>query len=379
MLFEEGTIEIINGTYQYHYFIKDHLGNTRVVCKPAFIGTSLQTTPTVVQRNDYYPFGMLHGGLPAQEQEVTDNHYLYNGKETQARKFTNNGIEAYTNLNWLYFGFRFYDPTIGRFPSLDPLADKFAWVSPYNYAENSPVANIDLWGLQKLDYKTHFAINQGNPVSASLSYFKDFLHDFMSGGTLPQKAIPDYVPVDNLTRDVSNAPYQMEKKVEGTIKNVERVLTSPPDEFSVNIEVQASGNLLKAVGFTNKYSSELYGARFSYFLTDFKGRDARYFDYAGPISTVKDKLSLNAKLFFEVRWYQGNVDLKDPFFGGTLTLSHKNSLYGQAEFLTQPFYGGSMFHLRGGSSFGTDILTKNALNVNLGLYQILNSQDYYYE
>ncbi len=42
-----------------------------------------------------------------------------------------------------------YDPVLGRFPSLDPKADAFAWVSPYNYAENEPVGSIDLWGLQR--------------------------------------------------------------------------------------------------------------------------------------------------------------------------------------------------------------------------------------
>jgi hypothetical protein len=37
---------------------------------------------------------------------------------------------------------------VGRFPSLDPKADAFPFVSPYNYAENRPIDCIDLWGLQ---------------------------------------------------------------------------------------------------------------------------------------------------------------------------------------------------------------------------------------
>ena len=47
------------------------------------------------------------------------------------------------------YGARWYDPVIGRFTGVDPAADQFPWVSTYNYAENEPVANIDLWGLQK--------------------------------------------------------------------------------------------------------------------------------------------------------------------------------------------------------------------------------------
>jgi hypothetical protein len=41
---------------------------------------------------------------------------------------------------------------------VDPISDEFAFVSVYNYAENSPIGNIDLWGLQKLDYITSFRI-----------------------------------------------------------------------------------------------------------------------------------------------------------------------------------------------------------------------------
>jgi len=45
-----------------------------------------------------------------------------------------------------------YDAAIGRFPTIDPIADQFPHVSPYNYAENEPIANIDLHGLQKAHY-----------------------------------------------------------------------------------------------------------------------------------------------------------------------------------------------------------------------------------
>ncbi|MGK0175559.1 MAG: RHS repeat-associated protein, partial [Ulvibacter sp.] len=94
----------------------------------------------IIQRNHYYSFGMrvdapyfMLSGKPRAD-------YLYNGKE----------LDEELGLNWLSFGFREYDPAIGRFPSVDPIADEFAHVSGFNYAENSPIANIDLWGLQAM-------------------------------------------------------------------------------------------------------------------------------------------------------------------------------------------------------------------------------------
>jgi uncharacterized protein RhaS with RHS repeats len=46
------------------------------------------------------------------------------------------------------YGARWYDPAVGRFIGVDPIADQFAHLSVYNYASNDPVKNIDLHGLQ---------------------------------------------------------------------------------------------------------------------------------------------------------------------------------------------------------------------------------------
>jgi len=51
--------------------------------------------------------------------------------------------------SWRSYGAREYDASVGRFFGVDPVIEKFPWVTPYNYAENEPVGHIDLWGLQK--------------------------------------------------------------------------------------------------------------------------------------------------------------------------------------------------------------------------------------
>ena len=77
---------------------------------------------------------------PWMNDNALDNRYQYNGKE----------IDEDFGLKVYHYGARIYDPAIGRFTGVDPISDKFPWVSTYNYAENEPVANIDLHGLQKV-------------------------------------------------------------------------------------------------------------------------------------------------------------------------------------------------------------------------------------
>jgi RHS repeat-associated protein len=128
---EEGKA-VPNGTsaYDYTYYLGDNLGNTRITF-------DTQTGAVVVQQqDDYYPFGLEIN------RSVTSpkNEYLYNKKELQ---------EEFQEYD---YGARFYDPVIARWTSVDPMAEECRRFSPYNYAENNPMGNIDPDGMSTEDW-----------------------------------------------------------------------------------------------------------------------------------------------------------------------------------------------------------------------------------
>ena len=116
LLTEEGYITLSDS--KYHYYLKDHQGNNRVV---------ISQSGTVEETSHYYPFG----GVFASAGNVQP--YKYNGKELDTKK----------GLNWYDYGARHYDAVLGRFITVDALYDKHFKESPYVYCGNEPVGRID--------------------------------------------------------------------------------------------------------------------------------------------------------------------------------------------------------------------------------------------
>ena len=128
MLYENGTLKqiLIDGGYitfngsapQYHFYLKDHLGNNRVV---------VNASGTVEQVNHYYPFG----GLMGESTNGDIQRYKYNGKE----------LDRMNGLDWYDYGARYMDGI--RFTTIDPLCEKDYATSPYVCCKDNPVRYVD--------------------------------------------------------------------------------------------------------------------------------------------------------------------------------------------------------------------------------------------
>jgi RHS repeat-associated protein len=108
----------------YHFYVQDHLGNNRLV---------VDEGGTIEQINHYYPFG----GLMGESKNISSNQrYKYNGKELDRM----NGLDSYD------YGARLHNAPVGRWMSVDPLAEVDYNISPYVYCGDNPVIYTDPTG-----------------------------------------------------------------------------------------------------------------------------------------------------------------------------------------------------------------------------------------
>ncbi len=135
-------------SYQYEYALQDHLGNSRVFFADRNNNGTIEVSTTggyneVLQQEHYYPFGMgIRGEWKFVQPQVGGvNQYQYNGKE----------LNDDYGLDWNMAMFRSYDPSIGRWGQVDPLAEVFSSASSYSGMGDNPITFNDPLGLAPED------------------------------------------------------------------------------------------------------------------------------------------------------------------------------------------------------------------------------------
>lgn len=151
----EGYVNVLTDStatrhYNYAFNYLDHLGNIRLTYGYDPTAGELK----VMEETNYYPFGLKHKNYNLLQEEYSKTaadielaelcsgcrkpyQYKYNGKEWQDE----------LGLGWYDYGARNYDPAIGRWLNVDPLAEQGRRWSPYAYCSDNPVYYIDPDGM----------------------------------------------------------------------------------------------------------------------------------------------------------------------------------------------------------------------------------------
>jgi RHS repeat-associated protein len=128
--------------------MSNHLGNVLEVITDrrfqiqetatGFTHTVKYYEPDVLSSQDYNPFGMITFG---RSWEIGSGYrFGFNGKESDK--------ETYGKGNVYDYGFRIYNPRLGKFLSVDPLTKSYPELTSYQFASNTPIWAIDMDGLE---------------------------------------------------------------------------------------------------------------------------------------------------------------------------------------------------------------------------------------
>ncbi|MDP2174271.1 MAG: RHS repeat-associated core domain-containing protein [Bacteroidota bacterium] len=142
--------------------------------------------------------------------------YGFNGKEIDK------GSEGMGGGGSTYdYGFRIYNPSLGKFLSVDPLFKGFPWNSSYCYAENIPIAFIDIDGLER-----YFAADgsylgqQGTSNEIRVVDAKEIYENNMSNSSALYKASKKLSETsDKINSNVYTTIYKRE--IRGTDKKID--------------------------------------------------------------------------------------------------------------------------------------------------------------
>lgn len=237
MLVDGGYIPMDDWSGTYRFYVKDHLGNNRMV---------VHQSGTIEQVNNYYPYG----GLMANTTGWNTQRYKYNGKE----------FDRMHGLDWYDYGARWMDASIGRWHSMDPLCENKPWLSPYLFCSGNPIIRIDPDGME--DYY----VNSNGDFYEDTSIWQTIFQFF---GWAEK--------TDRIFAEGADEP--MAEFAKGTIKNLNNDNGSTTFEVDNQNDANTIFNCLTNlddVGCSvewGKFDHEKNGKISSLFITDHKNRE----------------------------------------------------------------------------------------------------------
>lgn len=163
----------------------------------------------------FYPFSSNYYrfGLPSRAFQP-GYKWGFNGKE--------NDREVLTGGRFQDYGFRAYRPDLGRFFALDPLTRDYPFYTPYQFAGNDVIRNIDLDGLEPT--APYFLWEQ---VAMIKKVVMDKLERFF--GLKEQEAGPSLKESINKNLAKNNKPKKVDEKAGGGTKPTPDLEDSPPE------------------------------------------------------------------------------------------------------------------------------------------------------
>lgn len=147
--FDGGRFVATNTGLETHYHLSDHLGSVRAI---------VSGEGEVVERNDYYPFGMRWQDSGSQ---TSGNRYRYNGKEWQ----------GFLNVPYSDHGARIYDPRFRlSWNGVDPKAEDYFPIGPYVFCANNPLKYVDPDGTDIWELSTEGRVKWIEIYSENILY-----------------------------------------------------------------------------------------------------------------------------------------------------------------------------------------------------------------
>jgi RHS repeat-associated protein len=163
------------------------------------------------------------------------------------------------------YGARMYDPRIGKFFSVDPKSRQFSYYSPYHFAGNSPILNIDLDGLEEVNVfiwtqaktgKLMITIERTPNTTANSNHGVLLVHNLNTGKTTNEfnyKELNTLFGIDDKSQNVSDKTH---RGVSDAKDDYSFALSDPsdliaPSRFDINSETGTKN----VVSFTTSLSS----------------------------------------------------------------------------------------------------------------------------